>query len=122
VYDASSLGKVFMYDYRQAGPMPLYMRIGNAKPLHEDYIAWARLLSTGVVIDGLNEPLTYYRVRRNSHSSNKFAAAVARWYINANVLKVPFHQNVVRFGQYALRALYRRVTWRLSAREGRRFV
>lgn len=115
MYDTAALGKVYMQDYRESGRLPFYMRFGRM-PLHEDYIAWATILRSGRHIDGFDEPLTYYRVRAQSHSANKLAAAVARWYINANVLELPIGQNVARFTQYAVGALWRRGRWRVSAK------
>jgi teichuronic acid biosynthesis glycosyltransferase TuaG len=39
--------------------------------MHEDYAVWLRVLRTGVMAYGLNEPLLIYRVSRNSKSGNK---------------------------------------------------
>jgi teichuronic acid biosynthesis glycosyltransferase TuaG len=113
VYDVRMLGKLYMRDYRELGRLPLYMRMGRPKPLHEDYIAWADILSRGGAIDVLGEPLACYRVRRASHSGRKGGAAIARWYINGNVLGIPLHRNLVLFSRYAICAVWRRVGWRL---------
>jgi teichuronic acid biosynthesis glycosyltransferase TuaG len=119
IYDVQALGKVHMHDYRASRPrLPLYMRVGPPKPLHEDYITWVRILATGTEVKVLQEPLTLYRVRQGSHSGNKLAAAVARWYINANVLMLPFHTNLQVFARYAIRAVWRRGVWRVRAAVG----
>lgn len=39
--------------------------------IHEDYAAWLRILRTGVIAYGVNEPLLIYRLYRNSRSGNK---------------------------------------------------
>ncbi|MGM8213831.1 glycosyltransferase family 2 protein [Virgibacillus sp. W0430] len=39
--------------------------------MHEDYAVWLRVLKTGVVAHGINEPLLIYRISRNSKSGNK---------------------------------------------------
>lgn len=39
--------------------------------MHEDYAVWLRVLRTGVIAHGINEPLLIYRISRNSKSGNK---------------------------------------------------
>lgn len=39
--------------------------------MHEDYAVWLRMLKTGVIAYGINEPLFIYRISRNSKSGNK---------------------------------------------------
>lgn len=39
--------------------------------MHEDYAVWLRVLKTGIVAYGINEPLLIYRISRNSKSGNK---------------------------------------------------
>ncbi|KKK38894.1 glycosyl transferase family 2 [Mesobacillus campisalis] len=39
--------------------------------MHEDYAVWLRVLRTGVLAYGVNEPLLIYRISRNSKSGNK---------------------------------------------------
>lgn len=39
--------------------------------IHEDYAVWLRVLKTGVIAYGVNEPLLIYRISRNSKSGNK---------------------------------------------------
>lgn len=39
--------------------------------MHEDYAVWLRILKTGVIAYGVNEPLLIYRIYRNSKSGNK---------------------------------------------------
>lgn len=44
--------------------------------LHEDFAVWLRILRTGVVAYGINEPLLIYRVSRHSKSGNKLKSIV----------------------------------------------
>jgi len=39
--------------------------------MHEDYAVWLRILKTGTVAYGVNEPLLLYRISRDSKSGNK---------------------------------------------------
>lgn len=39
--------------------------------IHEDYAVWLRILKTGVIAYGLDEPLLIYRISRTSKSGNK---------------------------------------------------
>ncbi|WKV07997.1 glycosyltransferase family 2 protein [Thermoanaerobacterium sp. CMT5567-10] len=39
--------------------------------MHEDYAVWLRILRTGILAYGINEPLLIYRISRNSKSGNK---------------------------------------------------
>lgn len=39
--------------------------------MHEDYAVWLRILRTGVIAYGVNEPLLIYRISRNSKSGKK---------------------------------------------------
>ncbi len=39
--------------------------------MHEDYASWLRVLKTGGCAYGINEPLLYYRISRNSKSGRK---------------------------------------------------
>ncbi|WP_084780612.1 glycosyltransferase family 2 protein [Bacillus massilinigeriensis] len=39
--------------------------------MHEDYAVWLRVLKTGAVAHGINEPLLIYRISKTSKSGNK---------------------------------------------------
>lgn len=39
--------------------------------IHEDYAVWLRVLKTGVIAYGINEPLLIYRISKQSKSGNK---------------------------------------------------
>jgi teichuronic acid biosynthesis glycosyltransferase TuaG len=44
--------------------------------MHEDYAVWLRILQTGIVAYGINEPLLIYRLSRNSKSGNKLKTVI----------------------------------------------
>lgn len=47
--------------------------------LHEDFVCWLRLLRTGELAYGIDEPLLIYRLSSNSKSGNKLKAARMNW-------------------------------------------
>lgn len=47
--------------------------------LHEDFVCWMRLLRSGAVARGIDEPLLIYRLSPNSKSGNKLKAAKMNW-------------------------------------------
>ena len=51
----------------------------SGRNLHEDFVAWLRILETEPVARGLDEPLLLYRRAENSKSSNKLHAAKMNW-------------------------------------------
>lgn len=112
VCDVTRVGVPTMVDYRTLGTLPTYLRWFRAPPLHEDFIAWVTLLKQGPqprFVDGLDEVLTFYRVRDGSHSANKAAAALARWHILRNVLGLPYGKALGYFFVYAANATARRI-------------
>lgn len=42
--------------------------------IHEDYAVWLKILKTGILAHGINEPLLVYRISKNSKSGNKIKA------------------------------------------------
>lgn len=51
----------------------------SSKTLHEDYVAWLKILDEIDVAYGINEPLLIYRMSPNSKSGNKLKAANMQW-------------------------------------------
>lgn len=47
--------------------------------LHEDFVCWMRLLRSGAVARGIDEPLLIYRLSPASKSGNKLKAAKMNW-------------------------------------------
>ena len=47
--------------------------------LHEDFVCWLRMLRSGTMVRGIDEPLLIYRLSANSKSGNKLKAAKMNW-------------------------------------------
>lgn len=47
--------------------------------MHEDFACWLRLLQSGEIAYGIDEPLLIYRLSATSKSGNKVKAAVMNW-------------------------------------------
>lgn len=47
--------------------------------MHEDFACWLKILRTGEVAYGIDEPMLIYRLSTNSKSGNKFKAARMNW-------------------------------------------
>ncbi|MBQ8617805.1 MAG: glycosyltransferase family 2 protein [Clostridia bacterium] len=69
---------------------------------HEDYVLWLELLSTPLIAYGDREILTHYRLAKGSRSYNKIHAAVERWRIYRQFLKMNVLRSLFYFAQYAL--------------------
>lgn len=67
--------------------------------LHEDYYTWLRILKKYKKAYCLNEPLTNYRLRKNSRSSNKIISAIKtyRVYKKMNLNKVDIIKYFIRY-------------------------
>jgi len=73
--------------------------------LPEDFLAWAKLLSGGIVGHLLNEDLALYRLSPRSRSSNKFKAALAVWDVYRNVEMLPLLTSASWWLQYVAQAV-----------------
>lgn len=85
IYDSVKLGKVCM---------PNILK-------RQDYGLWLKILKMGYVAYGLNEPLGYYRERRNSVSSNKLVASKYQWKVYREVEKLSVLGSAYHFVKYA---------------------
>jgi glycosyltransferase involved in cell wall biosynthesis len=85
IYDADSLGKAFFPDIAR----------------RQDHGLWLKLLSRGLYAHGLNEPLTLYRVRKKSLSSNKLVAAAYQWQLYRRVVGLSVGSALLHFAGYA---------------------
>lgn len=47
----------------------------------EDSATWWQILKTGITAYGMNEPLSYYRIKEKSLSSNKIKSLISTWKI-----------------------------------------
>lgn len=68
---------------------------------HEDYALWVRLLHDGFRAAGCAEVLTQWRLVENSRSFDKRKSARSRWVIYRDYLKLPLHESLWAFGNYA---------------------
>ena len=71
----------------------------------EDTATWLDILKKGFLAYAISEPLTSYRIRRKSASSNKLKAAADLWSVYRKHEKMPFFNAVVCFISYAYHAL-----------------
>ena len=74
--------------------------------LHEDYICWLSILSTGAVARGIQESLILYRISVSSKSGNKLKSASMTWrtyrYMGLNPM-----QTAWCFVHYAVHGVFR---------------
>lgn len=85
IYDTARLGKVFFPDI----------------PRRQDHGLWLKILRKGVRAHGLNDPLTLYRVRKKSVSSNKLVAAAYQWQLYRRVEGLSLGSALLHFAGYA---------------------
>lgn len=78
--------------------------------LHEDYIAWLKILKTGIIAYGINEPLLIYRIYKGSKSSNKRKSAIATYRVYRHIGINPI-SSVYFFIRYTLASVkkYRKI-------------
>ncbi|WP_369413304.1 glycosyltransferase family 2 protein [Microbulbifer sediminum] len=93
-----------LLDYEAVG-RPLMPNIRK----RQDFAFWLKLLREGAVASGINEPLTYYRVRPGSLSSNKLSAALYTWRVYRSFEYLPLAKALPNFISYALRAFLKRL-------------
>ena len=73
---------------------------------HEDYAAWLSFLKkTEANVYGIQKSLSYYRIRQNSVSSNKFKAAIWTWSIYRKFLKIDFFKSFYYMINYVYNSL-----------------
>jgi glycosyltransferase involved in cell wall biosynthesis len=89
IYDTARLGKVFFPDIAR----------------RQDHGLWLKILRKGLRAHGLNEPLTLYRVRKQSVSSNKFIAAAYQWQLYRRVEGLSLGSTLLHFAGYAYRGV-----------------
>ena len=68
---------------------------------HEDYALWLRMLKDGVQAVGCTAVLVRWRLVENSRSFDKRKSAHSRWVIYRDYMKLPLHQSLWAFGNYA---------------------
>lgn len=85
IYDAAHLGKTFFPDIAR----------------RQDHGLWLKILRKGHRAHGLNDPLTLYRVRKQSVSSNKLVAAAYQWRLYRQVEGLSLRSTLLHFVGYA---------------------
>lgn len=89
IYDTARLGKVFFPDIAK----------------RQDHALWLKILRKGLRAHGLNDPLTLYRLRKQSVSSNKLVAAAYQWQLYRRVEGLTLWSTLVHFIGYAYRGV-----------------
>ncbi len=75
----------------------------------QDAATWCQLLKNGFECYEVPENLAYYRVVKNSLSSNKFKAVKTNWYWYRNIEKLPLWKTCYCFIGYAFNAVKKRI-------------
>lgn len=91
MYDTEFFGKVYM---------PLIRK-------RQDLGLWLKLLKKTKYAYGLNETLGFYKVRKDSISSNKKSAALFTWRLYRDIEKLSLPKASYYFSHYAVRGLLR---------------
>ncbi|TYB96326.1 MAG: glycosyltransferase family 2 protein [Kosmotoga sp.] len=89
MYDIRAIGKVYMPDILR----------------RQDYGLWLRILKKVKYAYGLDENLAYYRVRKNTVSSNKIKAAQYQWKIYRSVENLNLLKSMYYFSHYAIKGI-----------------
>lgn len=74
----------------------------NTDFFHEDYILGLDMLRSGEMAVGCRDVLLSWRYIENSRSFNKKKAAVNRWKIYRNYLRLPLYKAIYYFGCYSV--------------------
>ena len=75
----------------------------------QDAATWCQLLKNGFDCYEVPENLSYYRVVKNSLSSNKFKAVKTNWYWYRKIEKLPLWKACYCFIGYAFNAVKKRI-------------
>ena len=91
--DTSIIGNVFVPDFRTS----------------EDTATWLNILKKGFLAYAIEQPLTSYRIRQHSASSNKLKASSDLWRVYRQNEKLPLFKAVACFCSYAFNAIKKRL-------------
>ena len=75
----------------------------------EDAATWLDILKKGFKAYAIEKPLTSYKIRRNSASSNKLKASADLWKVYRQNEKLPFFKAVYYFSCYVFNAIKKRL-------------
>jgi hypothetical protein len=94
IYDTEKLGKIYMPTLRK----------------RQDYGLWLKIFKQIRETEGLhNEALAYYRIRSNSVSNNKFAAAQFHFRILREIGEVSFIRACYNFMFYLINGIIKHI-------------
>lgn len=93
-----------MVDTEQVGPV-----VVPDFRTSEDTATWLDILRKGFKAYSLEEPLTSYKIRRNSASSNKLKASADLWKVYRKHEKLPLHTAIYSFLCYVFHAIKKRL-------------
>ena len=71
----------------------------------EDTATWLNILKKGFLAYAIEQPLTSYRIRQHSASSNKLKSAVDLWRVYRKNEKLPLIKAIACFSSYAFNAI-----------------
>ena len=80
-----------------------------ALKISEDMACWVLLMKNGSKAYALNKSLSFYRVKKNSLSSNKIEAAIYVWKVYRDVEKLSLFYSLWCFFFYAFNSILRRI-------------
>jgi teichuronic acid biosynthesis glycosyltransferase TuaG len=75
----------------------------------EDTATWLNILKKGFLAYAIEEPLTSYRIRQHSASSNKLKASSDLWRVYRQQEKLPLFNALGFFSSYAFHAIKKRL-------------
>lgn len=75
----------------------------------EDTATWLNILKKGFLAYAIEQPLTSYRIRQHSASSNKLKASTDLWRVYRQNEKLPLFKVLVCFSSYAFNAVKKRL-------------
>lgn len=75
----------------------------------EDTATWLNILKKGFLAYAIEQPLTSYRIRQHSASSNKLNASSDLWRVYRQNEKLPLFKALAFFGSYAFNAVKKRL-------------
>ncbi|MBR5910561.1 MAG: glycosyltransferase family 2 protein [Bacteroidales bacterium] len=75
----------------------------------EDTATWLNILKKGFLAYAIDQPLTSYRIRQHSASSNKLKASTDLWRVYRQNEKLPLFKALVCFSSYAFNAIKKRL-------------
>jgi teichuronic acid biosynthesis glycosyltransferase TuaG len=86
MFDTEKCGRPLMPDIRR----------------RQDYALWLKILKQGITAERLEEPLAFYRVRKNSVSRNKIRAAWYVWRVYREVEGLNVVRSLYYFAHYGI--------------------